>query len=699
MCWKYRETFSVIFYSIVGIVPMAKTKYLTRKQLSTRIDKLIEDEDPNMPMSIILQLEEKILDRAERIAKKLNVSATTKTYLSQQDYGLMVSEIKRSYQFAQIDPGSAVGMVAAQSIGEPGTQMSLPGTETVIIRIKDQTDILPIGDFIEDLIGSLVDQSTLSDPYDNLVVDIPEELEIYVPGLGTDEKIRWQRLLQVSRHPPNGELLRISTRSGRSITGTFSHSFLVRKNNNITPIKGSELKLGDRMPSVQTISAEDVKQYLEIQDYLEKDEIWYGSELAIAISVGEHWREEYDLSYTVPVKKEALWKMMKSQTGNILKPGFVYSKMYDSSHTRIPEKLKLDEIFGFFIGAYLAQGSLAFHFVSVTNSDFLYRQKVIDFADKLGINYDVKEEIGEFGESISIFLHSSLLSTLISRMCGKGSNNKFVPTWALNATDEFVSSLLQAYFDGDGSVSSTRNIIKASSNSKQLIDGICLLLSRFGIFTTKSHNDQFKLVIPGRYASIFEEKIGFVITRKKQVLSKLAQLERKIHSENAVTYDLLDMIPGFGDSFDKLQVKLKFPFRFATKLTKKQQVERSSLKKYIEEFKLKSIELNVDISQELAPLERAVESQVIWDEIMKLESVPSPSDFVYDFTVSELETFITGEGLVTHNTLRTFHFAGVREMNVTLGLPRLIEIVDARRNPSTPTMTVALEDKYAFKPE
>ncbi|MHA1595310.1 MAG: DNA-directed RNA polymerase subunit A' [Candidatus Baldrarchaeia archaeon] len=48
----------------------------------------------------------------------------------------------------------------------------------------------------------------------------------------------------------------------------------------------------------------------------------------------------------------------------------------------------------------------------------------------------------------------------------------------------------------------------------------------------------------------------------------------------------------------------------------------------------------------------------------------------------------------TQMTLRTFHFAGVRELNVTLGLPRLIEIVDARRNPSTPTMTVYLEESY-----
>jgi DNA-directed RNA polymerase subunit A" len=49
----------------------------------------------------------------------------------------------------------------------------------------------------------------------------------------------------------------------------------------------------------------------------------------------------------------------------------------------------------------------------------------------------------------------------------------------------------------------------------------------------------------------------------------------------------------------------------------------------------------------------------------------------------------------TQMTMRTFHYAGVAEINVTLGLPRLIEIVDARKIPSTPTMTVRLAEGYA----
>ncbi|MDI3506074.1 MAG: DNA-directed polymerase subunit [Methanomicrobiaceae archaeon] len=50
----------------------------------------------------------------------------------------------------------------------------------------------------------------------------------------------------------------------------------------------------------------------------------------------------------------------------------------------------------------------------------------------------------------------------------------------------------------------------------------------------------------------------------------------------------------------------------------------------------------------------------------------------------------------TQMTMRTFHYAGVAEINVTLGLPRLIEIMDARREPSTPTMAVYLLDDWAF---
>jgi len=53
----------------------------------------------------------------------------------------------------------------------------------------------------------------------------------------------------------------------------------------------------------------------------------------------------------------------------------------------------------------------------------------------------------------------------------------------------------------------------------------------------------------------------------------------------------------------------------------------------------------------------------------------------------------------TQMTMRTFHYAGVAEINVTLGLPRLIEIVDARSIPSTPMMSIYLLGEYKKESE
>merc|ERR1739838_840499 len=52
----------------------------------------------------------------------------------------------------------------------------------------------------------------------------------------------------------------------------------------------------------------------------------------------------------------------------------------------------------------------------------------------------------------------------------------------------------------------------------------------------------------------------------------------------------------------------------------------------------------------------------------------------------------------TQMTLKTFHFAGVASMNVTLGVPRIKEIINAANSISTPVVDVPLEieDSYCF---
>ena len=53
----------------------------------------------------------------------------------------------------------------------------------------------------------------------------------------------------------------------------------------------------------------------------------------------------------------------------------------------------------------------------------------------------------------------------------------------------------------------------------------------------------------------------------------------------------------------------------------------------------------------------------------------------------------------TQMTLNTFHFAGVSEMNVTTGLPRIIEIFDARKDIKTPMMEIYFKEPHNKKVE
>lgn len=89
------------------------------------------------------------------------------------------------------------------------------------------------------------------------------------------------------------------------------------------------------------------------------------------------------------------------------------------------------------------------------------------------------------------------------------------------------------------------------------------------------------------------------------------------------------------------------------------------------------------------------EVEAIIDEVVKEyeKALIEPGEAVGTVTAQSI-----GEPS-TQMTLNTFHYAGVAEINVTLGLPRIIEIVDARKNPSTPIMTVYLDEEHRYDSE
>lgn len=530
--------------------------------------------------------------------------------------------VKELYKNTIYDSQEPVGVVAAQSLSEPTTQMSLDFGEKVILKCNGIIRVIKIGEFIDKAIGSLDKKDT--DGWE--VCDVSDK-GLFVPSLNEKEKIEWKEVKEISRHKAPETMLEIKTMSGRKIIATDSHSFVVRKENKIVPVSGKILKTGDRIPSLLFLP-ENCLQQLE----------------------------------TRPILKEQ--KFAK-------KP--------------LPETLNLTRELGWIFGAYLAEGNCTPNFVSFSNTDGIFLSKIREFANTFGFSFNEYDNTSGFAPSHDIRVNSKQLSRLLKKTCGTGSGNKHVPDFAYSANEDFAGGLISGYFDGDGNVSVQRGMLRVSSRSPELINGIALLLTRFKIFATKPHGIQeFNLLIPYKYARQFKEKIGLSIRKKKEGLDKLCEFPENIK-------DFTDMIGGFGDLLFRAAKKLGYPTRYINNFTKRQRIGRTALLKYIEIFEKISSQKGIDTRKELEMMKRMAHSDVVWDKITGISKVKPSNEYVYDLSVPGLETFTTSEGIVTHNTMRTYHFAGTAGIQVTLGLPRMLEIFDARKEPRTPTMTVYLK--------
>ncbi len=100
---------------------------------------------------------------------------------------------------------------------------------------------------------------------------------------------------------------------------------------------------------------------------------------------------------------------------------------------------------------------------------------------------------------------------------------------------------------------------------------------------------------------------------------------------------------------------------------------------------LEEIEVNVPASTAKAKLKTILEKVAEDYESSKVE----PGE-----AVGLIASQSIGEPS-TQMTLNTKHFSGVAEMNITTGLPRIIEVLDARQSISTPMMEIYLKSPHS----
>lgn len=527
--------------------------------------------------------------------------------LKKKKFDMICDRIIDKFNKSIVDPGEMVGIIAAQSIGEPTTQFSMDKNTMIIAYTDDINGKTPFYTTISDFIDNILSNNPskvikLDNDNDSVLMNLDfPQVEHYIIGVSKDEKSSWKKISQISRHYANGKLVKVYTKSGKTTTATLSHSFLKRETMGITSIKGSDLKVGDRIPIAKYIP--------EINNPL------------CEMTIGE--------------------------------------KSY-----------KLDKLFGWICGAYIADGNISGNSIVITKILIEFENKIREFCKIINADVSIRNYQGEYGPGKHICFKHKHISKFLSENFGNGSYNKKIGSFVFISNNEFISGLLSGLFDGDGNISETKQQIRYSSISEKLIKGMCILTAYCGVFGSKLQETsinypgqiQHTFCLQRKYAKQFKAKIGLYVKDKSDLLDKIIDYNDRDnkHSDR----EDVDMIPGLGNTIASIGSLLKLPgqSRLYGRFAKKEAIGRKTLEKYVKIFngeneKNKENKENIEeyrkIKELIGILEQAINGNVIWDKIVKLEYIDDPHEYVYDFTVPGNDTFMVDEGIFVHNTLNS----------------------------------------------
>jgi DNA polymerase II large subunit len=369
------------------------------------------------------------------------------------------------------------------------------------------------------------------------------------------KRVKTTNIIDTIKTPTPNKLIRIELRTGRTYLTTPKHPVYVVSNNKMETKRALEIEVGDYfvLPKLNieetepnTIDLLDEFSDPKFKDYWDKIMLRGVNKFFEKIILSHGLKET---ASSLNINKKTLNNYYKSRDSiplNIAKKildiyEIDFSRIpdcklgYKRDHTYIPRKIEITEDFGRLIGYYIAEGH--------------YRKgKRCYQVDLANIDEDIRGDMKRcirkvFGRGLKIneddfqLVFSNHLIYLIFKeifLLSNSSRSKHIPSMFLQFPKDILSSLLSAYFAGDGSVDPNHPEVNCSTFSKQLALDIDTALLRFGIFSSINsqkrgeNTTEYKVRLYGKNILKFANKIGFSSNRKKQSLkSSISNLKPK----------------------------------------------------------------------------------------------------------------------------------------------------------------------------
>ncbi len=341
--------------------------------------------------------------------------------------------------------GEAVGVNAAQCIGEPTTQLTLnsvaPHERLIILHPEGETELVEIGAWID---GILACASHITHIPENRTEYVKLDKPVLTPTPSNHGRICWDQITGVTRHLPVGDMVKITSRSGRSVTVTQSKSLLVYKDDELVQVCGADVKLGDLVPII----------------------------------------------YQFPNLHAGLRPRKRRSAA--------YGRREDVSQSPIDDVLGVE--FGRIVGLYIACGWITDTSVGIIITNPTLLQVVESWCEEHNITTKTTRL------HIKIF-SKELVEEL--RSLGTATSGKKIPVNAYTGPLEFAKGILDGYFAGKGTVDRRDKRLVVSSASEDIVTGIAVLCSRFGIVgDLRTGGTRHTFAIYGYNARVWVNVIG-----------------------------------------------------------------------------------------------------------------------------------------------------------------------------------------------
>lgn len=531
---------------------------------------------------------------------------------NKEKFDKVIDEIITSFNNATVQPGEMVGILGAQSQGEPLTQMSVLGSSELLIKHNDEIKKVKIGELIDTYIVDWPEDVYTIPQHQNSVEAYMND-DLYVCGVQQNETVTWNKVSHISRHPANGSLVKITTNSGRTVTTTKSHNFLIRSNDGIVPIRADQLSVNTRIPVARNIKYQYNNGLLKYGDneYI-LDEL-FGWFCGIYLADGNVCNNDITITKDAP---------------------YIENKMREIT-TRLGNTMRKSERqceYGLTIYYKFNNASLA----SLLSTTFM---------------------TGSFNKKVPAFVHNSNVQFIRGLIRGyiDGDGNFSADRNLIRVgsrSKELIEdmSLLLSYFG----IFATNYGEKKSGNDTPL----------------------YCLGIAHKYAEKYLHAIGCDYPEKLANLQSIIAYSNAQHHADTDPLDSIPELGAVIARVSRT-INMPNNSRIYGRIEREDRtVGRRTLKKYIDlfiEHAVRNNKYNL-ISTDIDYLTMIYNGEVVWDKIVSIEELPDNGEFVYDLTVPGNETFMIANQIIVHNTLNTFHSTGSGVAGMQ-GVPRFRELM------------------------